>query len=74
MSLFTSPIENLPIKEYRIILNTIREAIDDQTESDPFTSIKQIHENKNIGEFCISILIGLKEKRKKSRYDVKIEK
>lgn len=74
MSLFTSPIENLPIKEYRIILNSIREAIDDQTQEDPFISINKIHETKNIGEFCISILIGLKEKRKKSRYDIKVEK
>ena len=74
MSLFTSPIENLPIKEYRIILNTIRETIDDQTIEEPFTSIKHIYEDKNIGEFCISILIGLKEKRKKSRYEIKNEK
>ena len=73
MSSFTSPIEKLPIKEYRIILNNIREALENQTKNNPFVSVNNIYENKNIGEFCISVLVGLKEKRKKSRNEIIIK-
>jgi hypothetical protein len=62
----TSPIPELSIKEYRNILNGIRENVDKQTIENPFLSINNSYK-KNIGEFCIDVLIGLKEKRKKSR-------
>jgi hypothetical protein len=68
----TSPIENVSIKEYRKILNLIRDSIENQSNSQPFLSTNTFPEiknanNKNIGEFCIKVLQGLKEKRKKFR-------
>lgn len=66
-SLHTSPILELSIKEYRNILNVIRESVEKQNEKNPFLSLQEIYSEKNIGEFCIDVIIGLKEKRKKSR-------
>ena len=63
----TSPIPNVSIKEYRTFLNLIREKIENQTEKNPFKSIDVINKNDTIAEFCINVLLGLKEKRKKSR-------
>lgn len=65
--LHTSPLTDVSIKEYRNILNNIREKIETQTVQQPFKSIDLIHKNENIGQFCINVLLGLKEKRKKSR-------
>ena len=65
--LHTSPLPDVSIKEYRIFLNFIREQIENQTIEKPFRSIDVIYKNDSIGLFCINVLLGLKEKRKKSR-------
>lgn len=64
----TSPIENVSIKEYRKILNIIRESIENQTKETPFLSTNVLPKtDSNIGTFCLEVLKGLKEKRKKFR-------
>jgi hypothetical protein len=65
--LHTSPIPNVSIKEYRTYLNLIREKIESQSKLNPFRSTEEIHNHDTIAEFCIKVLLGLKEKRKKSR-------
>ena len=54
------------------VLNLIRDSIENQIDSQPFLSTNTFPEikntyNENIGEFCIKVLQGLKEKRKKFR-------
>jgi hypothetical protein len=68
----TSPIENVTVKEYRKILNLIRESVEHQFYESPFLSTNTFLEIKksnheNTGEFCLKVLQGLKEKRKKFR-------
>lgn len=68
----TSPIAEVSIKEYRNILNSIRDKIECQNISNPFKSTEIIFNGNTIGEFCINVLLGLKEKRKKSRIKTSI--
>ena len=63
----TSPIPEVSIKEYRNILNLIRDKIENQDVLNPFKSTDLVYKENTLGEFCINVLLGLKEKRKKSR-------